>query len=389
MISHIFKMMAKRKRKNFFLLLQLFISFLAMFLFVGLNLKKFTNYFRPLSYNYEKAWVLHVEYEDAVPEEKKAMYKQLIIEKLKALNEIADVSATTVIPFYQWGNEEKVEVNKQVSKALRFSVDERYKDLLDLKLVAGRWFNPSDFSLYTKPVVITTDMAEREFKDQNALGKKMLIEGKPAVVIGVSESFRENSSANSTPGFFIPAEGLSNLFLIKSPHVDNIALMDDKIRKSVMAISATDIQIKQSTSLSLLKKYAHKLDYMQLTIAFVIFGFLVINVFLGVSGMFSYTISRRKAEVGLRLAMGAKPSDILKQFLGETMVLTSLAILPGLLIAIQLLLIKYFEPYMDVYYGTLSIVFSALFLYLLMLSCAVYPSIKATRIQPANALHED
>ncbi|MNY43013.1 FtsX-like permease family protein [compost metagenome] len=87
--------------------------------------------------------------------------------------------------------------------------------------------------------------------------------------------------------------------------------------------------------------------------------------------------------------MGASPFDILKQFLGESMVLTTLGILPGVLFAVQLLIMQYLDPYVSGYYGVLSIGLSALFLYLLMLSCALYPSLKAARVSPADALHEE
>ncbi len=380
--------MANRKRKNSFLLLQLFISFLALFFFVGMNLKKFSHYFKPLHYNYEKIWVLDLDL-TKVPDDQRLKFSNLVKQQLKNVKEIEGISETNAVPFHNWGDEQKIEYNKQVTKVRAFAVDEEYEKVMGLEMLKGRWFNRSDSSLYTKPVVITKDLAIQQFKDIDPLGRKILIEGKPAMVIGISETFRENVSAFAEPGFFIPREGVATEFLIKSSKAEDIQLMDEKVRKAVMAVSPDLIQIKQSISLSLLKKYAHKLDYMQLAVAFVVFVFLVINVFLGVSGMFSYNIAQRKAEVGLRVAMGANAIDILKQFLGETMVVTTLGIFPGLLIAINLIALRYFEPYMDVYYGTLGILISALFLYLLMLSCAVYPSLKASRIQPAYVLHED
>ncbi|WP_449438240.1 ABC transporter permease [Pedobacter steynii] len=173
-------------------------------------------------------------------------------------------------------------------------------------------------------------------------------------------------------------------YLLKSKNTDNFKLLEEQIRKSVNSVDASQILIKQNISLTLVKKYAQKTDYIQLSITLLVFVFLLINVFLGISGVFSYNLSKRKAEVGLRVTMGASPGDVLKQFLLEAMVLTTLGILPGVLIAGQLLIMQY----LDLYYGTLSILGSALFLYLLMLSCAFYPSLKAARLNPSDALHE-
>lgn len=387
MILHLFKMILNRKKTYFFLFLQLFVAFMALFLVMGLNIKKFSNYFQPLGYNYEDVWVVEPDFQN-VPEDKKAEYSNLILEKLRAIKEVELVSAAQVIPFQQWGNE-KITYKKQVSTALKFEVDEHYKDVMGISLVEGRWFTPKEYVLNAIPVVITRDLAERDFKNESPIGKTILIGDKKALIIGVSEAIRENTAANPSPGFFMPLQTLAGKYLLKSDKTENFQLLEDKVRKSVTSVGAAEIQIKQNLSMTLIKKYAHKTDYIQLSITFVIFIFLLFNVFLGISGMFSYNLSKRKAEVGLRVIMGASPSHILMQFLGESMVLTTLGILPGVLIATQMLIMQYFEPYTNAYYGILSILFSALFLYLLMLSCAFYPSLKATRLNPSDALHEE
>ncbi|WP_316817254.1 ABC transporter permease [Pedobacter nyackensis] len=377
-----------RKKENFFLLLQLFVSFIALFLFIGLNLKKFSNYFKPLGYSYEDAWLVKLDFQ-SLPEEKKLEYSRVIKEKLQSIKEIEEISATQVVPFMDWGREEKITYNKQVSTALAFEVDGHYQEVLNIKLLDGRWFSGKDYALNSIPIVITKDLAERDFKNEDPIGKTIMIAGKPAIIIGISETLRENTSANPSPGFFMPLKSTANTYLLKSKSTDNLLLLEDKIRKAITSVNASEIQIKQNISLTLIKKFAHKMDYIQLCIALLVFGFLIVNVFLGISGVFSYKLSKRKAEVGLRVIMGASPFDILKQLLGESMVLTTLGILPGVLIAVQLLIMQYLDPFMNGYYGILSIVLSALFLYLLMLSCAFYPSLKAARLSPAEALHEE
>jgi putative ABC transport system permease protein len=388
MILHLFKMILKRKKTYFFLFLQLFVAFMALFLVMGLNMKKFSNYFQPLGYNYGDVWVVEPDFQN-IPEDKKAEYSNLILEKLRAIKEVELVSAAQVIPFQQWGSEEKITYKKQVSTALKFEVDEQYKDVMGISLVEGRWFTPKDYVLNAIPVVITRDLAERDFGKGSPLGRTILIGDKKALIVGISEPIRENTSANLSPGFFIPLQTLAGKYLLKSDKTENFQLLEDKVRKSVTSVGAAEIQIKQNLSMTLIKKYAHKTDYIQLSITFVVFIFLLVNIFLGISGMFSYNLSKRKAEVGLRVIMGASPSQILMQFLGECMVLTTLGILPGVLIATQMLIMQYFEPYTNAYYGVLNILFSALFLYLLMLSCAFYPSLKATRLNPSDALHEE
>jgi len=399
---HLFKLIINKRRQNFFLFLQLFISFLALFLFFGLNIKKFTNYFKPLGYEFENAWLVEIDLKD-VPAAERPGYTALIKDKLSSLKEVSSVSQPDLVPFHSWGRSgQKIKYKKQVFKVTEFEADEAFRNVLNIKLLSGKWLSKEKISSI-HPIVVTRSFASELFDGKSPLGKtidilddsdvgnnkKALVK---ALIIGLVEDFRENASSNSGPAYFINSNIISQpyaRFLLKSPIAGQFQLLEDKIRRNLSAIDSQDIEIKQNAPLSLLKKYAHKTDYIQLTLAFIVFVFLIINVFVGVTGVFTYNLSKRGSEIGLRIAMGATSTAIWRQLLGETLTLTSIGIFPGVLIAIQLLIMRYFEPYMTTSFGVLSLVMSALFLYLLMLSCAVYPSLKASRIQPAEALHED
>ncbi len=114
-------------------------------------------------------------------------------------------------------------------------------------------------------------------------------------------------------------------------------------------------------------------------------GFLMLMVALGLLGVLWQNVTQRTREMGLRRAKGAAKANVQRQILGEIAVMTSLALLAGVLVAIQfpLLDIIYFvEPH--VYAIGLAISVSAI--YLLTLACAWYPSRMATRVEPAEAL---
>ncbi len=400
MITHLFKLIINKRRQNFFLFLQLFISFLALFLFFGLNLKKFSNYFKPLGYEFKNAWLVEIDLKN-IPFEKRLEYTALVKQQLQSVKEINTISEPDFIPFIQTGTDVKINYKGQVLKVAELRVDEAFKNVLGIKMHSGKWVFDKNNTSLTRKVVITKGLADVTFGNKSPLGKTIdLLDMANSrkivarfVIVGVVENFRANSSADETLGYFINTTNFGSQpdvsFLLKSDYADQFHLLEDKIRRSISKLDLKEIEIKQNMPLSLLKKYAHKTDYIQLALAFVVFIFLIINVFVGVTGVFTYNLSKRSSEIGLRIAMGATSTAIWRQLLGETLTLTSIGILPGVLIAIQLLIMQYFEPGMTTTYGILSLVMSALFLYLLMLSCAVYPSLKASRIQPANALHEE
>jgi putative ABC transport system permease protein len=399
MIIHLFKLIINKRRQHFFLLLQLFISFLALFLFFGLNIKKFSNYFKPLGWEFNKAWLVTVDLKN-VPAEKREEYTALVKRQVQAVKEVKAVSEPDFIPFHQRGIDQKVVNNGQSLDVIEMQVDEAFKEVLNIKMLSGKWKLDHNSTSPSRKVVITRSLAESSFGNRSPLGKTIDLLDKAGnrrviarfVIVGVVDNFRVNSSADETPGYFInttksPAEERVS-FVLKSENADRFQLMEDKIRKSISKLDL-NVEIEQNLPLSFVKKYAHKTDYIQLAVAFIVFIFLIINVFVGVTGVFTYNFSRRRSEIGLRMAMGATSAAIRRQLLGETLVLTSVGIFPGVLIAAQLLITHYFEPYMTTSFGIASLLISATFLYLLMLSCAIYPSFKASGIQPAEALHED
>jgi len=114
--------------------------------------------------------------------------------------------------------------------------------------------------------------------------------------------------------------------------------------------------------------------------------FMLVNVGLGLFGVIWYQTDRRKSEIGLRRALGAPSYKIYRQIIGEAMVLTTFSLLWGSLFALQFPLLKVIP---DIETGTYlkAYLLSVLIIYIITFFCALYPSQKATHIEPAIALH--
>ncbi|MEM1359522.1 MAG: FtsX-like permease family protein, partial [Bacteroidota bacterium] len=119
----------------------------------------------------------------------------------------------------------------------------------------------------------------------------------------------------------------------------------------------------------------------------VISSFLIVNIALGLFGVLWYNISRRRAEIGLRRALGASQGNIIQQFMGEILLITSLGMILGLFFAIQFPLLKVFEiPASNFYFAMLS---AAGIILAIVGLCTFYPSYQASLTHPSTALHEE
>ncbi len=119
----------------------------------------------------------------------------------------------------------------------------------------------------------------------------------------------------------------------------------------------------------------------------VIAGFLIINVALGIFGVLWYTIHKRRGEIGLRRAVGATGRAISWQLVVEAVLIATLALVIGSLFAIQFPLLNLLDLPSENYIT--AIIYAILFIYVLVILCAVYPGKQASGIYPATALHED
>ena len=120
--------------------------------------------------------------------------------------------------------------------------------------------------------------------------------------------------------------------------------------------------------------------------------FLLVNVFLAIVGSFWFRVKRRRAELGLRMAMGASRRGVLGFTIAESLLLLTLATLPALLVCGNLLYAEVIPLVVGWTKGTSFLVASLLTwltLALVIVAAVWYPAWRATRIMPAEALREE
>ena len=120
--------------------------------------------------------------------------------------------------------------------------------------------------------------------------------------------------------------------------------------------------------------------------------FLLTNVFLAVIGTFWFHVSRRRAELGLRMAMGSTRASILGLVMGEGLMLLTIATVPALLICVNLAWIDLMPPGLvesKVGCFLINSLLTWLILALIISLATWYPARKASSLEPADALRYD
>jgi putative ABC transport system permease protein len=402
MLRHLFKLIWNRKQANLLLITEIFFSFVVLF-GVGAVLLRFAqNYTTPLGFSSERVWRLTI----AAGQGQKMPRAELddVLRQVKALPGIRSVALTSGnLPFtFSTMNSSFHYETRTVPEANNYDADDHYAGVLGLHLREGRWFRASDDATRHRPVVITQDMRESLFGNGPALGK-IFSWGKPGEnpgavkpldeyqVVGVADNVRmDNDFTAPTPSVWkrlVPYDTThwetANVLVKVAP--GQAGDLQEKIARTIAGVTrqwTTEVRTMDADR-------ANKRKYTLTPVLglALIGGFLIVNVALGLFGVLWYNISQRRAEIGLRRAMGATGPAISRQFLGEMTVVTTLGVVLGALLAAQFPLLGAFGMPPMLYVAAIAV--AAGLVYLITAVCAWQPSRMAAAIQPAVALREE
>lgn len=229
-------------------------------------------------------------------------------------------------------------------------VSDDFAKVVDLELVAGRFFDSSDDGQTWRPVVIDRDLARTRFGNADPLGQSLDTEGQQRIV-GVVRDFRRSELAARGNYVFERvrvgnAEDRPPHNLILRTEVGVGEGFEETLSRRLHAVApqwSFDVR-----PLSLLRSDSLRLQMAPLIVGGLVAGFLLLMVALGLTGVLWQSMSRRTREIGLRRAIGASAAAIRRQLLAELLLLAGIALVLGTVIVLQLPLLVSFLVWKEV-----------------------------------------
>lgn len=388
MLTHIFKILWKKRRQNALLMLELFISFLiltAVFSYLYYNYQQLAT---PLGFETEHRYLVQrYDYDADYEDEAYAEQVEQLRQSLLGMPEIEAVSfGNNVYPFSQsiWTN--VLEVNQVSIRFLMVQVDDTFANTMGLELVAGRWFEPPTEHSPYQDVVVNEAFIEQNFNGANMLDSIINPE-KNMRVVGVVKNYKYNgefSWEEPTVIEYLSPESREAMVCYLAVQPGTPAAFEEQVNRLVFETTGNkDFLIK---NLEEMRAENNRDSWIAITALSALALFLAINVAMGLFGVLWQAISSRRYEISIRKAMGATEGQIMGQFILEVFLLAGMVILLGSLLVVQVPMFELLPVEAGILYTGLLL--AMLFVSLMVLGCALYPSWRAAMLHPAEGLKE-
>jgi putative ABC transport system permease protein len=272
------------------------------------------------------------------------------------------------------------------------TVSDDYFKTLGVPLLAGRMFDERDAADKPGVVIIGRTIADRMFGDRDPVGMRIRyssIEGEPDLIVGVVGDVKITGIDEALrPVIYYPFRQSPSIFanFVARTNSDPTALaaaIRNEVRTlepdaAILNVRTMDEMIAQ-TPASFMRRFP------ALVIS-IFAGVALLLASIGIYGVVSYSVSQQTHYIGVRMALGASPADILKMVLKQGLVLALLGVGIGVGAALGMMrllsTLLYQVSATDV--STFAIVTGTLFV-VALLACFI-PARRATKVDPLVAL---
>jgi putative ABC transport system permease protein len=320
-----------------------------------------------------------------------------------------EASASAFTGPYRWYSwNERLRVENQPERMVSFNrVDDSFLDVLGLQLAAGRWFSRDDDGVSWEPVVINRYLAREVFGAADPIGQiipelppldepgPLAGNTRPKRVVGVVEDFRQFGELSTpSPVMFYRLTLEAPLSQLQLPEIIVVRVAPGTTAAFEEALVRRLERVAPAWSIGVQPVEALREDMLRdslapLAIVAIVAGALLLMVALGLTGVVWQSVTQRMREFGVRRAHGATGAGVGRQVIGELLVMTSFAVLAGLVVIAQIPLLPLPAELMlmprPVFVAGVGA--AVLVVYLVTVLCAWYPSRIATRMPPAETLH--
>lgn len=274
------------------------------------------------------------------PEDRGRAFQEQLLTRMEGTTGIEAAAFAVTLPLNdsRWENPVRRDADPTRFQSFQNLVSPHYFTAMSIPMVMGRAFTNRDDDHALPVAILNQTLARMMWPGENPLGKRLTFRGRTIDVIGIAGDIRGRNLLESPgPMFYLPL--LQNYQAGTVLHLRTTLPPEQFIATLRREVGALDKDLPVyaikplgdhvTATLTPQRLLAH------LTTAFGLLALLLAGI--GVYGLLSYSVTERTAEVGVRMAIGARKSDVVRLFVRRGMTLTMSGVCLGLLAAAALM----------------------------------------------------
>ncbi len=284
-----------------------------------------------------------------------------------------------------------------------FSITPGYPRTMGMQLRAGRDFNAADRKESLPVVLVSQTAARRYWPGENPVGKRILF-GTPErfekereggvmtwrVVVGIISDVRgAGPHSDARPELYVPFQQWrwNNADLVIRTEGSNTSVAR-LIRREAAALNPSVVVTNIRTMEQMLSNSIARPKFQMVLLATFSATAVLLAAF-GIYGLMAYSVSQRRPEIGIRMAVGATPRQIAEMVVGQGLKLTAVGLLLGLCASVAL-----HGAIRNMIYGIsatdpFSLAAALLLIAAVAVTASIVPAFRAARVDPMITLRHD
>jgi putative ABC transport system permease protein len=339
--------------------------------------------------------------ERTYPEERRHAFFDQVFTRIAQLPGVESVAATATDPFRQWGYANDVTPEERAADAPPSgfmqagwrSVTPGFFVTLRVPLIAGRNFTNADREDTPRVAIVSQSLARRLWPGENAVGHRIYwggTSGRTRTIVGVAGDVRDvRIDADPIPMLYLPYGQLPlnamTLILRTRGDVSGTAAA---IRREIAALDAA-LPVSQVRPLEANRMAAISAPRLRMVLLGVFGIAALLLAAIGLYGVVSFTVAERTREIAIRVAIGARPSQVSAIFFKRGLRLTAIGGTVGLIAAWQLSTVLRSLLFRTDVHEFALFAMAAVVLSSIALAASYLPARRAARLDPLAALSRE
>jgi putative ABC transport system permease protein len=322
--------------------------------------------------------------------------------RIAALPGVQTAGFSTILPLAGTNSDSSFAIEGQPSNDRTPSPDEENRQVspdyfraLEIPLINGRFFTDADKTDAPPVIIVNQAFAKKFWPNQDALGKRIVMGGMSEhpnwiTIVGVVGDVRHfGLDIDPKPEMYVPFAQdpyFMTIYVVRS-NQDPRSLLP-AIRREIQAI---DSAVPLANIRTFEDVIADSVAPRRLSVVLlaVFAGVAVLLASVGIYGVMSFLVVQRTQEIGVRMALGAQRSDVLKLILGRSLKLISAGAAIGLVVALMSTSMLQALLYNVSAFDTPTFVLVTILLAAVALAASYLPAMRATKADPMTALHAE